>query len=325
MRKSSIHLEHHKEVMVGYFFHNSREKPTVNSIFSTENNFTNMSGRESIKMFWNELGKRIKKYTERTGKKLPKNTIKHISGIFNINENTTKEEVEKVIKYLEDTLDTKVIQYSIHRDEGYVDENGNKKVNYHVHLEMLGLDSEGKSIRKKIDRKYLRKLQTEVSKILKMERGEDVRKTKRKRLDTYEYKEHIKRQKLELQELKNEIKQLKKENESLKKENQELKEELKERKEKLKKIREILILINKKIQLYSKEDYKEISNIKKQLKQITNNNLIMEIDKNIDNLVDYYINIIRESIDNINMLKEEIQRLQTLKTTVSKKNKLKLH
>lgn len=325
MRKSSIHLEHHKEVMVGYFFHNSREKPTVNSIFSTENNFTNVDGRTAVKMFWNELGKRIKKYTERTGKKLPKNTIKHISGIFNINENTTKEEIEKVIKYLEDSLDTKVIQYSIHRDEGYVDENGNKKINYHVHLEMLGLDSNGRSIRKKIDRKYLRNLQTEVSKILKMERGEDVRKTKRKRLDTYEYKEHIKRQNNEIQKLKNEIKQLKNENEELKKENQELKEELKERKEKLKKIREILILINKKIQLYSKEDYKEISNIKKQLKQITNNNLIMEIDKNIDNLVDYYINIIRESIDNINMLKEEIQRLQTLKTTTTRKNTLKLH
>ncbi len=324
MRKSSIHLEHHKEVMVGYFFHNSREKPTHNSIFSVENNFTNVNGRTAVKTFWNELGKRIKKYTERTGKKLPKNTIKHISGIFNINENTTKEEVEKVIKYLEDTLDTKVIQYSIHKDEGHIDENGNKKINYHVHLEMLGLDSEGRSIRKKIDRKYLRNLQTEVSKILKMKRGEDVRKTRRKRLDTYQYKEHIKRQKSELQELKNEIKQLKIENEKLKKENQNLKEELKLRKQKLKKIREILILINKKIQLYTKDDYKQISNIKKQLKQLTKDKLVMEVDKNIDNLVDYYINIIKESVDNINMLTNEIQRLQALKTT-TRKNKLKLH
>ncbi len=311
--------------MVGYFFHNSREKPTVNSIFSTENNFTNISGRKSVKIFWDELGKRIKKYTERTGKKLPKNTIKHISGIFNINENTTKEEVEKVIKYLEDTLDTKVIQYSIHKDEGYIDENGNKKINYHVHLEMLGLDSEGRSVRKKIDRKYLRKLQTEVSRILKMERGEDVRKTRRKRLDTYQYKEHIKRQKSELQELKNEIKRLKKENENLKNEITNLKNEVKERKQKLKKIREILILINKKIQLYTKNDYKQISNIKKQLKQLTKDKLVVEIDKNIDNLVDYYIDIIRESVDNINELKEEIQRLQALKTTTTRKNTLKLH
>lgn len=83
MRKSSIVLQHHKDVVVGYFFHNSREKPTVNSIFDTSNNYTNISGKKGIGKFFKELNKRIKKYTERTGKKLPRNTIKHISGIMN--------------------------------------------------------------------------------------------------------------------------------------------------------------------------------------------------------------------------------------------------
>lgn len=342
MRKSSITLKHFNDVQVHHFLHNSREKPTSNSIFSTEKNYTNADGRTAIKNFWNELNKRIKKYTERTNKKLPKNTIKHISSIFNIDENTTKEQIENVIKYLEKSLDTKVIQYSIHYDEGHIDENGNKKVNYHVHLEMLGLDSNGRSVRKKITRQFLRNLQTEVAKILNMERGQDVRKTKRKRLDTYEYKrykklldEETKKLKEELKKKENEIKKLKDENTFLKKrildkekeledknnEISDLKNELKERKEKLKTLRQILILINKKVNLYTKEDYKKISNIKKEIKNITNNKLVKELDESIDELVEHYINIIQEAVDNINILQNEIQQLQQLKTNNKRLNR----
>jgi len=321
MRKSSITLKHFKEVQVHHFLHNSREKPTSNSIFDTKNNYTNRSYKESIKTFWKELNKRIKKYTERTGKKLPKNTIKHISGIFNIDENTTMDQIKKVIEYLEKSLDTKVIQYSIHKDEGHIDpDTGEKKINYHVHVEMLGLDSEGRSVRKKIDRKYLINLQTEVSKILGMERGESVKKTRRKRLDTYEYKKHKKLEDETIKQLKQQIKELKKENEKLKLENTELKEEVKEKKNKLKKIREILILINKKIQLYTKEDYKELSNIKKQLKNV-DSKLLSSIDNSIDELVDYYINKLNESVDVINQLTEYIKQLEQLKTNKKRKYK----
>ncbi len=342
MRKSSITLKHFKEVQVHHFLHNSREKPTSNSIFSTEKNYTNVDGRSAIKNFWKEFSIRSKKYTEKTNKKLPKNTIKHISGIFNINENTTKKQIENVIKYLEKSLDTKVIQYSIHKDEGHIDENGNKKINYHVHLEMIGLDSEGRSVRKKITRQYLRNLQTEVAKILGMERGQDIRKTKRKRLDTYQYKRHkklsdeetkklkeqlkqkenvIEQLKNEKKQLENEVSNLKSEKKVLQKENLDLKKELKYRKEKLKTLRQILILINKKVNLYTKEDYKKISNIKKEIKNITKNKLIKNIDESIDELVEHYINIIREAVDNINILQNEIQQLHKLKTNNKKLNK----
>jgi len=207
MRKSSITLKHFKEVQVHHFIHNSREKPTSNSIFSVENNYTNRDYKNSMKTFWKYFNERVKKYTAQTGKKLPKNTIKHISGIFNITDTTTKEQVENVIKYLEESLDTKVIQYSIHKDEGYIDEEtGEKKINYHVHFEMIGLDSNGRSVRKKIDRKYLINLQTKVSEILGMERGESVKKTHRKRLDTYEYKRHKKLEEETIKHLKNSLK-----------------------------------------------------------------------------------------------------------------------
>ena len=305
MRKSSITLKHFNEVQIGYFYHNSREKPTSNSIFSTEKNYTNVNSKTAIKSFWIEFNKRSKKYTDRTGKKLPKNTIKHISSIFNINEHTTKEQILNVIKYLEDTLGTKVIQYSIHNDEGFKNENGEEKINYHVHLEMLGLDQEGRSVRKKITRQYLRNLQTEVAKILNMERGEDIRKTKRKRLDTYQYKIHKKRMDEELKEKNEIINKLKKENEELKQKIKELepsKTELKKYIKMTKELRRIIKEINLGLDLFVKGDYDRITEIQK---DIRNNKFrtINELNDNINNLIIFFIN----KLENKNKYIEQLQ------------------
>ena len=309
MRKSSITLKHFQEVQVHHFLHNSREKPTINSIFSTEKNYTNVDGRTAIKNFWKEFSIRSKKYTEKTNKKLPKNTIKHISGIFNIDENTTKKQIENVIKYLEKSLDTKVIQYSIHKDEGHIDENNNKKINYHVHLEMVGLDSNGRSVRKKITRQFLRNLQTEVARILGMERGQDVRKTKRKRLDTYEYKKHKKLLDQELKQKNEEIQKLKKENEELKKRLEELeptKEQLKKYIKMTKELRKIIKEINKGINLFTKGDYDYITKVQK---DIRNNNYttINELNNNINNLMIFFIKKLEDKQQYIQLLEKKLK------------------
>ena len=312
MRKSSITLKHFNDVQVHHFLHNSREKPTINSIFSVEKNYTNVDGRSAIKNFWNEFNKRSKKYTEKTNKKLPKNTIKHISGIFNITENTTKEQIENVIKYLEKSLDTKVIQYSIHYDEGHIDENGNKKINYHVHLEMIGLDSEGRSVRKKITRQFLRNLQTEVARILNMERGQDIRKTKRKRLDTYEYKKHKKLLDKELKEKNEIINQLKKENEELKEKLKELeptKEQLKKYIKMTKELRKIIKEINKGINLFTKGDYDYITKVQK---DIRNNKYttIIELNDNINSLIIFFIKKLENKEQYIRLLEEKLKEVR---------------
>ena len=313
MRKSSITLKHFNEVQIGYFYHNSREKPTSNSIFSTEKNYTNVNSKTAIKSFWIEFNKRSKKYTDRTGKKLPKNTIKHISSIFNINEHTTKEQILNVIKYLEDTLGTKVIQYSIHNDEGFKNENGEEKINYHVHLEMLGLDQEGRSVRKKITRQYLRNLQTEVAKILNMERGEDIRKTKRKRLDTYQYKIHKKRMDEELKEKNEIINKLKKENEELKQKIKELepsKTELKKYIKMTKELRRIIKEINLGLDLFVKGDYDRITEIQK---DIRNNKFrtINELNDNINNLIIFFINKLENKNKYIEQLQNKLNNITT--------------
>jgi len=282
MRKSSIHFEHNKEVKVGYFYHNSREKPTANSIFSTQNNYCNIDGKTAMENFFNELKKRELEYTKRTGKKLHKNTIRHISAIVNLEEHHTKEDIEKVIKYLENLLDTKVIQYSIHKDEGHIDEETKQPVvNYHAHLELIGLDSKGNSIRRKLDRKTLIKIQENISKILNMQRGINYtkeRKKRLKRLNTYEYKEYARRKTLELKPVLQENKRLKKENEELKLFKKQLEKEISELRKKMIEYNKMLENQNKEKE-FTQEDYKYLSKLKKDI----NANNLKEIYEKLEN------------------------------------------
>ena len=258
MRKSSIHIEGGN---ISEFFHNDRSKPTKNSIFTMGNNYCNLSAQEALKLYKRELEKRTKLYTQRTGKKLHKNTKTLLSAIVNLDKHHTKKDVEKLVKWLEKELNTIVIQYSIHNDEGYIDESGQPHVNHHSHLMILGLDNEGRSVRKKLTRDFLRKLQTETAKILNMERGTDVKISRRKRLGTYEYKESMKIKNKEIFELKKELKQ--KDSEI-----QELKTSKKELEQKIKKLREQMKNFNasNENKEFTQQDYKALSEIKKMLK-----------------------------------------------------------
>jgi len=182
---ASIHIE---KGHIGEFFHNTREKTTVNSIFDTSKNITTTTAKEAIELYKKELEIRSKKYTKRTGQKLQKNTATLLSAIVNIKENTTLENLQKLAKKLEEKLGTKVLQISIHRDEGYIDKNDNQIINHHAHLMMIGIDDEGKSIRRKFTFKMLRELQDITAETLQMERGKKRKIGERKRLGTYEYK-----------------------------------------------------------------------------------------------------------------------------------------
>ena len=258
----------------GYFSHNSRESETNNVIFNDEENYCSTSKDEAFKMYREELKIRSEAYQERTGQKLQKNATTHISAIFNFNKDTTPEQAHKVGEYLEKLLDTKVLQLAMHRDEGHIIEADSEDIhnginvdtaikNYHGHIELMGLDSQGNSIRRKLDKPMLREIQTEVAKILEMERGKftsyskeeyqkitnelkpqneyeskkDYNKAfsekakelglakerKAKRLDTYEYKEMAKQRGEAVKELQKEIIKLKEENKELKSENEALK------------------------------------------------------------------------------------------------------
>lgn len=192
---------------VDYFAHNSRESHSNSQIFFDEKNEIWNNVKRSKNMFDKALAKRKGIYTKRTGQKLQKNTVVHLSIILNLEKRHTMQDILPIKKELEKSLGTKVTQMAIHRDEGklihkeskeklvsgtdfflnhadmqlYFDNAYTKKIdmnewivekNYHAHMEMLGLDHDGMAIkRNKLNRVYLQQLQTFVADILKMPRG----------------------------------------------------------------------------------------------------------------------------------------------------------
>ena len=302
MGKSSIHLQTAKG---GTVLHNARENYSKSVVFADEKNEIWNDSKTAFKMFRDELEVRTKAYTERTGQKLHKTTSTMISGVVNLEQHHTLKDMEKIKDYLEKEFGTKVIQMSVHRDEGklinkenqdlklvsgkdfflnakdnklYFDSKFENKINmnewqieknYHGHFEMLGLDNEGKTLRKKMNIIKLSKLQDFTAQSLGMERtlsnvivnekGKAQRKstTNKKRLDTHEFKEQAK--------IINETKKDLVSEKDLKKEILELKKELQEEKAK-------------------RPDYAKLENMNKLLlervheKNLTINDFKIEID-----------------------------------------------
>lgn len=199
MGNSSIHIENG---YASYMSHNDRSRQTANSIFTDEENEIWNTAYEAFKSYLDELKIRIQKYTNRTGKKLHPSTITHLSAVVNLNAHHRMKDLQKISDHLEKKFGTKVFQMAIHRDEGHIDSNGKVQKNYHAHIEFLGLDNEGKAIKRTLKRRQLIELQTEVAQLLNMKRGINYtkeRKKRPKRLGTYEYKYHKKKEEEKVQ------------------------------------------------------------------------------------------------------------------------------
>ncbi|AZV46117.1 hypothetical protein C3L23_02165 [Nautilia sp. PV-1] len=308
IRKSSIHIE---KANIGEFYHNSREKDTNNSIFSKDDNYCNIKANEAMELYFNELKKRTELYQRRTGKKLHKKTITLFSAIINLNEKHTKEDLEKVVRFIEKRYNTKVIQYSIHKDEGHIDENENPIINYHAHILFMGIDNEGVSVRRKMDRKDLITLQDEIAKLLNMPRGINYTQEKKKRpkrLNTYEYKRAMKIKNDEVLKLKKELEKEKNLRKQTEEENKKLKKDLllkdaeirkleltkKGLEKRIQKLRNQmkdynkLQEENKQYKIFTKEDYQTLSQIKKLLK--------VSSLKDINHMLNEFENSIKEKI-----------------------------
>jgi len=260
--KSSIHIE---QGHAGFLQHNSREKPTKNSVFFDEKNEYSCSAKQAFEIYRTELQKRTEAYTKNTKRSLHKKTITHLSAIVNLNSTHTLRDLQPLINYLENTLDTKVFQVAIHRDEGHMSDDGNKIKNYHAHLEFLGLDSKGKSIRRKLTKSYLINLQTKTAELLKMQRGKNYtqeRAKRPKRLDTYDFKAakqaEAKAVKLTVTNLKKEIQSLRS---KLIKTNKDLEEKGKDK-------------------IYTADDYQALNALKRELNK-----------QNLQEIYEEYINL----------------------------------
>ena len=189
MAQSSIHIE---KGHAGFLTHNDRSRPTKNTIFFDEKNEIFNDSKTAFEIYRKELNKRSEAYTQKTKQKLQKNAITHLSAIVNLNANHSLEDLKPLISHLENELDTKVFQVAIHRDEGHIKTDTKEPIkNYHAHIEFMGLDSQGSSVRRKLTKKFLSDLQTKTAELLQMERGINYakeRKPRPKRLDTYDHK-----------------------------------------------------------------------------------------------------------------------------------------
>jgi len=312
-RKSSINIQ---KTTTREFWHNSREHKTNNSIFSTEDNYCSVSGAEAKEAFETYLEQAEKRYKERTGQRLQKSVNKLYSAVINLTSEHSEEDVWKVANYLAKTLGTKILQIAVHRDEGHVNKQGNKVINYHAHVIFAGVDENGYSVGKKLNKQYLRELQTKTAELLGMERGQPG--SKKKRLDWRSYKEYKKRVEKELSKtitpIQAENKRLQQENKLLqaklkqqKKQIQNLQEELREAnlfaeyaqkdierlqeqnkqlkltvnnlKEEISNIRKQMIEINKQDKIFDKEDYQYLSKLKKLLKKDNLSEIYKEVKK----------------------------------------------
>ena len=223
MAKSSIHI---KVGNVNFIIHSTRNNFSYSVVFTDEKNEHLNDAKTALRIYREELAKRALAYTQATGQKLQKNTATILSAVVNLNKEHTLKDLEPILKKLEQDLDTKIISCSIHRDEGtliekstgkkyfsgedfalnpkdkklyWIDEKKNFlepinleqfeiKKNYHCHIEMMGIDSQGKAIkRNRLNRHYLSNLQTFVANTLQMERGRKHSKDKHK--DPHEFKE----------------------------------------------------------------------------------------------------------------------------------------
>lgn len=207
MAKSSIHIQRAVDGSVG---HNSREHFSYSVVFTDDGevNECTHSVEDAYKIYRAELKERTQAYENRTGQKLQKSAVTQLSSIINLEKHHTLKDLESIKKHLEKTFGTKVYQMAIHRDEGkliskidgtelysgkdfflnpenkkfYFDKQFTKEIdlkdyeivkNYHAHIEMMGLDSNGYAIRQKMNKTVLKQMQTFVAKELKMERGKE--------------------------------------------------------------------------------------------------------------------------------------------------------
>jgi hypothetical protein len=206
MAGSSIHFAPIEKSTTHNFFHNAREDKREPSYLlpkeHRQSNETNKSGYEALSEF-NELAKsRSDAYTKSTGQKLQKKTRLLYSAVINLEEHHSLKDIEPIINYIEKSLDTKVIQSTCHHDEGHISKDDNKpRYNHHCHLEIFGLNSQGRGIAKSINKEFLSNLQEFVSKQLSMEYEKG---SNRVHITHKEFREH---KKLEQITISQEIKQ----------------------------------------------------------------------------------------------------------------------
>ncbi len=239
-----------------------------------------LGGYEALELKNKIVSEAKEAYEKNKSPKAPKFKAKSYewSLVVNIKPDTSMNDLKNLSKHFQEKYGFQCYQIAIHRDEGHFNEQGEKLINHHAHMEFITLDKEtGKNNfrREKISPKVLREIQTEIAEILGMERGEDKRISGAKRIEPRVYAA-----------LKEKEKREKKQNKEQEKEQFLNKSEYKKIIENFRKEQ-----IN---QGLDKDFFKELSELKKNFQEAKE-----------DNLSELLNDILREHLERIEKLKKE--------------------
>jgi hypothetical protein len=163
--------------------HNDRTLPPSYLIGNDKE--VNRSAAEALALKQEMINRAFEKYTARTGQK-PQAKNYEWSAVVNLKPSSTMQDLENLAQHLQDKYGLQCYQLAIHRDEGHINEKGEKVINHHAHIELITLDREtgvNNFKRSMITRQVLRDMQSEVAEILGMQRGIDKRTSKVKRIE----------------------------------------------------------------------------------------------------------------------------------------------
>ena len=189
-RKSCFNI---KLAIKSCFYHNSREITPQYLVDSIERNSYDRNAKEAQEYYSKLIKEATIAYMKRTKQKLQVSEKKFLwEAVIVLDYFHTFSDVKKLVKFLNKNFGWQDIQIALHRDEGYIDEITNEIIyNYHAHIVFFMLNKKGIYSLKKRDfgKKRMSQIQTEVAKILRMQRGESKEKTGRKRLTARQYRQ----------------------------------------------------------------------------------------------------------------------------------------
>lgn len=165
-------------------FHNANIRPNYAIGGELECNRKGYEAKELKEAIVNEAKQTYKQRTKRAFQ----STAYEWSAVVNIKPDTTMQDLERLSKHFSDKYGFQCYQIAIHQDEGHIDENGERQINHHAHLEFVTLDKQtGRNRQRELKPQTLRQIQSEVAEILGMQRGIDKRISKAERIEPRKY------------------------------------------------------------------------------------------------------------------------------------------
>ncbi|EJC0907411.1 mobilization protein [Campylobacter upsaliensis] len=157
--------------------HNDRTNSTSPNIHKERSHLNQCSKTaiQALKEIDQLYKEAMEKQKGKKGKKTPKERSYH-EFIYEINENTTMEQCEKLTQQIAELTGFTPIQVTIHKDEGHINEQGEFMPHYHAHAVFFTLDKNtGKQLARQqasLNPKNLSKTQDLAANTLQMQRGQ---------------------------------------------------------------------------------------------------------------------------------------------------------